>query len=132
MEAAAAVVEATVAEATVAGAELDSAAEEPGEEEDDKSIGTPSAPAYCCCVYCGKAHPENPRYGEDYGEDTDDWGWDVERYQPAQRALVHRHRLHIQYARISESAHLQAAQAMANASGVDMEHGAGWVVQSGR
>lgn len=36
------------------------------------------------------------------------------------------------YARISESAHLQAAQAMANASGVDMEHGAGWVVQSGR
>ena len=53
----------------------------------------------------------------------------------AQRLLKERGRWHTDiayiYARISESAHLAAAQAMANASGVDMEHGAGWV-QPGR
>ena len=53
----------------------------------------------------------------------------------AQRLLKERGRWHTDiayiYARISESAHLTAARAMANASGVDMEHGAGWV-QPGR
>ena len=53
----------------------------------------------------------------------------------AQRLLKERGRWHTDigyiYARISESGHLHAARAMANAAGADFEHSAGWV-QPGR
>ena len=50
-----------------------------GEEEEDDEL------TECFCIYCGDDHPANEEggvAGEDYGEELDTFGWDVDATNP--------------------------------------------------